>query len=273
MIFCRKRLARKLGSFSRMHWGVGESQHGGGAHLPARPSTPAQAPGVTDQETLDQLWGLRELVAPGTALPTESLHQHDGGREEARLQGAVLPRQTDQSPRQGPRVSHHSACLARVQAAPPQRTVRTARTQHLYTDPIRRTHPQHTHHTCDVHTAHARSIHNTALSTSTHTIQTHAIHTAYPLPCTSTHIHSTPSCTQNAHVQKLPTCITHTTHATLTAGKTCYTQHALAHLHEDKLCIWHTQHTDHRRTSHTAYTLTRTPPGLKGLEPSVGSLH
>ena len=53
MIFCRKRLARKLGSFSRMHWGAGGSQHGGGAHLPARPSHPAQAPGVTDQETLD----------------------------------------------------------------------------------------------------------------------------------------------------------------------------------------------------------------------------
>lgn len=81
-----------------MHWGAGGSQHGGGAHLPARPSPAAQAPGVTDQETLDQLRGLRELVAPGTALPTESLHQHDGGREDARLQGAVLPRQTDRSP-------------------------------------------------------------------------------------------------------------------------------------------------------------------------------
>lgn len=150
MIFCRKRLARKLGSFSRMHWGAGGSQHGGGAHLPARPSPAAQAPGVTDQETLDQLRGLRELVAPGTALPTESLHQHDGGREEARLQGAVLPRQTDRSP-PGPRASCHSPCLARVQAAPhnEQCTQRTRSTA---------TQTRYRGHTLSTHTTRVRHI-------------------------------------------------------------------------------------------------------------------
>ena len=152
MIFCRKRLARKLGSFSRMHWGAGGSQHGGGAHLPARPSPAAQAPGVTDQETLDQLRDLRELVAPGTALPTESLHQHDGGREEARLQGAVLPRQTDQSPARAQ--GELSLTLPGLgTGSTPQRTVHTAHTQHRYTDTVQRTHPQHTHHTCEAHTA------------------------------------------------------------------------------------------------------------------------
>lgn len=89
MIFCRRRVARKLGSFCRMHWkgraGAGMAGAPGPAHSALVVPADTHWAGVTHQETVDKLRYLSEPVALAAPLPLESLHEHDGRRKELRF--------------------------------------------------------------------------------------------------------------------------------------------------------------------------------------------